>query len=87
MAINKIYFIYNLVFYLFLIINYYTLKIVHYGDLRLHNTSKDYIIIGFWGLKKENIWLYTFYFILLLVFDLWIVDLTIDYLTVLVYQQ
>ncbi len=87
MAINKIYFIYNLVFYLFLIINYYTLKIVHYEDLRLHNASKDYIIIGFWGLKKENIWLYTFYFILLLVFDLWIVDLTIDYLTVLVYQQ
>lgn len=87
MAINKIYFIYNLVFYLFLIINYYTLKIVHYEDLRLHNVSKDYIIIGFWGLKKENIWLYTFFFILLLVFDLWIVDLTIDYLTVLVYQQ
>ena len=67
--------------------NYYILKIVHYEDLRLHNASKDCIIIGFWGLKKENIWLYTFYFILLLVFDLWIVDLMINYLTVLIYQQ
>ena len=53
MAINKIYFIYNLVFYLCLIINYYTLKIVHYEDTRLHNASKDCIIIGFWGLKKK----------------------------------
>ena len=87
MAINKIYFIYNLVFYFFLIINYYTLKIVHYENLRLHNASKDYIIIGFGGLKKENIWLYTFYFILLLVFDLWIVDLMLDYLIALIYQQ
>ena len=53
MAINKQYFIYNLVLYLCLIMNYYTLKIVHYEDLRLHNASKDCIIIGFWGLKKK----------------------------------
>ena len=38
-------------------------------------------------IKKENIWLYTFYFILLLVFDLWIVDLMLDYLIALIYQQ
>lgn len=37
--------------------------------------------------KKENIWLYTFYIILLLVFDLSIIDLILDCLTVLIYQQ
>ena len=37
--------------------------------------------------KKENIWLYTFYIILLLVFDLLIINLFLDCLTVLIYQQ
>lgn len=37
--------------------------------------------------KKENIWLYTFYIILLLVFDLLITNLILDYLTVLIYRQ
>ena len=37
--------------------------------------------------KKENIWLYTFYIILLLVFDLLIINLILDCLTVLIYQQ
>ena len=37
--------------------------------------------------KKENIWLYTFYVILLLVFDLSIIDLMIDCLVALIYQQ
>lgn len=42
-------------------------------------------LILFFIIKKENIWLYTFYFILLLVFDLWIVDLMLDYLIALIY--
>ena len=61
------------------------------GEFIIDYSVYDAIKAGFnkvvFIIKKENIWLYTFYFILLLVFDLWIVDLMLDYLIALIYQQ
>ena len=59
------------------------------GEFIIDYSVYDAIKAGFnkvvFIIKKENIWLYTFYFILLLVFDLWIVDLMLDYLIALIY--
>ena len=70
----------------FLIIIYS--EIVHYEDLRLHNATENInLFMVEVDKKKENIWLYTFYIISLLVFDLLTIDLMIDCLTALIYQQ